>query len=56
MNRLEEGDRIFYTPVLRPNEKRHGDVTVVLVAAAPQSDQKTNFNILEAAESWWRDL
>ncbi len=31
INRLEEGDTIRYAPLLRSNEKRKGDVSVVLV-------------------------
>lgn len=33
INRIQEGDTIHYRPLLRPNEKRKGDVTLVLVPA-----------------------
>ena len=35
--RLEEGDTIWYKPVLRPHEERKGDVTLVLVPANPKT-------------------
>ena len=34
VNRVTEGDKIVYTPALRPNEKRRGEVAVVLVGAS----------------------
>ncbi len=33
INRLEEGDKVTYTPVLKPKEKRPGQVAVVLFAS-----------------------
>ncbi len=37
ISRLEEGDTIRYRPVLRPEERRKGDVTMVLVPANPKA-------------------
>ncbi len=47
VNQVEEGDEIIYSPALRSNEKRGGEVAVVLVASVPQPDQDLNFTILE---------
>ena len=33
INRLSEGDTVFYSPILRGHVKRHGEVTLVLVPA-----------------------
>lgn len=38
--RLEEGEIIHYKPILRPREKREGDVTLVLVPAAKKSGRE----------------
>ena len=43
-NRIEEGDEIIYSPVLRPKEKRSGKVALVLIASQPQENP---FEILE---------
>jgi hypothetical protein len=51
INRLEEGDRIQYKPVLRPNEKRDGKVAFVLIASVPQADQQHGFEILEPRDA-----
>jgi hypothetical protein len=51
INQIEEGDRIRYAPVLRPNEKRRGKVTAVLVAAVPTPDQKHGFVILDPKDA-----
>ncbi|HYI97955.1 MAG TPA: hypothetical protein VEX68_30735 [Bryobacteraceae bacterium] len=48
VNQIEEGDEIVYAPSLRTNEKRSGEVAVVLVASVPQPDQELNFIILES--------
>jgi hypothetical protein len=37
INRLEEGDAILYSPLLGTNQKRSGDVSLVLVPAIPES-------------------
>jgi hypothetical protein len=34
VNRVSEGDKIVYTPALRPNDKRPGEVALVLVGAS----------------------
>ncbi len=51
VNQLEEGDKILYAPLLRPNEKRKGEITVVLVSSIPQPDQKLNFAILDSRDA-----
>lgn len=51
INQIEEGDQILYSPSLRPNEKREGRVTVVLVAAKPSVGEANNFAILEAKDA-----
>lgn len=51
VNRIEEGDQISYAPSLRTNEKRSGEVAVVLVASVPQADQKVNFEILDSKDA-----
>lgn len=38
INRLEEGDAILYSPILHSNEKRKGEVSVVLVPAKRTPD------------------
>lgn len=40
INRVEEGDELLYSPVLRPNEKRHGRIAVVIVPAKKQKNDK----------------
>ncbi|MDZ4802619.1 MAG: hypothetical protein SGI92_31040, partial [Bryobacteraceae bacterium] len=47
VNRLEEGDRISYTPVLKPSEKRTGEVAIVLIAASPTAGDQQDFSVLE---------
>ncbi len=47
INRIEEGDAISYAPILRPNEKRTGKVTVVLVPASKEERKEQAFEILE---------
>ncbi|HJY08598.1 MAG TPA: hypothetical protein VJ323_19920, partial [Bryobacteraceae bacterium] len=37
INRLEEGDVILYSPLLGTNQRRSGDVSLVLVPAVPES-------------------
>jgi hypothetical protein len=39
INRLEEGDSVLYRPILRPTEKRPGEVAIVLVPARRVPDQ-----------------
>lgn len=46
INRLEEGDHITYTPVLKAKEKRPGQVTIVLIAAQPQAGDNSDFLVL----------
>ena len=43
INRLEEGDVIRYAPLLRSNEKRKGDISIVLIPALrnPKEDPLT---------------
>jgi len=43
INRLEEGDLIRYAPLLRSNEKRKGDISIVLIPAVrnPKEDPLT---------------
>lgn len=40
INRLEEGDTILYSPILGTNQKRSGDVSLVLVPAVPESKDR----------------
>lgn len=47
VNRLEEGDQVHYAPSLRPNEKRGGDIALVLVSSNPNND----FVILESKDA-----
>src|SRR4051812_25222125 len=47
INRIEEGDRIFYAPVLRPNEKRHGKVSLVLAPASASKRAEESFVVLD---------
>jgi hypothetical protein len=51
INQLEEGDRIEYRPVLRANEKRRGEIALVLVRATPAADTKENFAVLESKDA-----
>jgi len=46
INRLEEGDHVTYTPVLKPKEKRPGQVTLVVIAAQPQAGDNSDFSVL----------
>jgi hypothetical protein len=41
INRLTEGDTIAYEPILRPGEKRSGEVSIVLSPASPESKDQT---------------
>ncbi len=50
INRLEEGDTIHYSPILRSGEVRKGEVTIVLVPAVPQADGP-NLIILESKKA-----
>lgn len=47
INRIEEGDTISYAPILRPNERRTGKVTVVLVPASKEERKEQAFEILD---------
>lgn len=47
INRIEEGDAITYAPVLKPNERRNGKVTVVLVPASKEERKEQAFVILD---------
>ena len=47
INRVEEGQVIQYSPVLRQSEKRHGKIAVVLVPASKQEKKDEPFVILE---------
>jgi hypothetical protein len=56
INRLAEGDRLIYTPILRGKEKRPGDIALVLV---PEKRQAQNEDIIvtdpkpaDKFESW----
>jgi hypothetical protein len=40
INRLEEGDTILYSPLLGTNQKRSGDVSLVLVPVVPESKDR----------------
>ena len=51
LNRLEEGDRILYSPVLRPKEKRSGKVAVVLIASVRQPDEEHSFIVLDPQDA-----
>lgn len=51
LNRLEEGDRILYSPALRPHEKRRGEVAMVIIAAAPQPDRERSFVVLDPKDA-----
>jgi hypothetical protein len=51
LNRVEEGDRILYAPSLRDNEKRRGEIAVVLVSAVPQPEEKHNFEVLDSRDA-----
>lgn len=47
INRIQEGDIISYAPVLRQNERRHGEVTVVIVPATKEEQHEHPFVILD---------
>ncbi|HXR78374.1 MAG TPA: hypothetical protein VN737_20510 [Bryobacteraceae bacterium] len=56
INRLEEGDTIVYSPILGTNQKRSGDVSLVLVPVVPESKDQ-HLIVLEPkpagkAEKW----
>ncbi len=46
-NRLEEGDKIAYSPILKPSEKRPGEVSIVLIAANPTAGDGQDYTVLE---------
>ncbi len=48
INRVEEGDTILYRPVLRPNETRKGDVTLVLIPADKKATGRDKVLIFES--------
>src|SRR4051794_31169314 len=57
INRLEEGDRISYNPVLKTKEKRPGEVTIVLISATAPAGEQQEVSILDPksaseAASW----
>ncbi len=41
INRLNEGDTVVYTPILRTGEKRPGEVSLVLAPSVPASKDET---------------
>jgi len=62
ITRLEEGDTVYYRPVLRAHEERKGDVTMVLVPANKKASGESKFLIFNPrpagrAQQWkvpWR--
>ncbi|MCC6588593.1 MAG: hypothetical protein IT168_18000 [Bryobacterales bacterium] len=51
VNKIDEGDTIFYAPALRGKEKRTGKVTIVLVAKNPLPDEKYGFVVLDPQDA-----
>ena len=56
-NNIDEGDKIFYAPVVSGPDKRPGKVAIVLVAKKPLPDEKYSFVVLDPhpadEESHW---
>ncbi len=51
LNRMEEGDLLIYEPVLRPNEKRHGKVSFVLVPASASERADERLVVLDPKDA-----